>query len=82
MGYEKTVARNLSRIEARKLGLALLVGCCVVILTYFISMSETSVDQQPSVAYRVGSNEAVEGKTRLQSHGKKNYRHCFILKAF
>ncbi|CAL9146674.1 beta-1,2-xylosyltransferase XYXT1 [Musa acuminata AAA Group] len=67
MGYEKTVVRNLSRFEARKLGLALLVGCCVVILTYFISMSETSVDQQSSVAYRVRDNAAVEGKIRLQN---------------
>ena len=42
MGYDKTVARNMSRIEARKLGVALLAGCCLVILTYFISMSETT----------------------------------------
>ncbi|WOK93372.1 hypothetical protein Cni_G02069 [Canna indica] len=63
MGYEKAIVRSMSRIEARKLGLALLVGCCIVILTYFISMSETAgVDEQPSLTYKVGTNEAVEGK--------------------
>ncbi|CAL9165034.1 unnamed protein product [Musa hybrid cultivar] len=66
MGLNKTIVRNMSRIEARKLGLALLVGCCIVILTYFVSMSETTVDQQLSVAYRVGTVEVVDGKISLQ----------------
>lgn len=42
MGFEKAVVRKLSRIEARRLGLALLVGCCLVILIYFVSLSETT----------------------------------------
>ncbi|URE28851.1 hypothetical protein MUK42_17119 [Musa troglodytarum] len=95
MGLEKTIVRNMSRIEARKLGLALMIGCCIVILTYFVSMSETTeidelqanersglsggsrivliscdscfaVDQQLSVAYRVGTAEVVEGKISLE----------------
>ncbi|WOL03836.1 hypothetical protein Cni_G12556 [Canna indica] len=63
MGYEKTIVRSLSRVEARKLGLALLVGCCLVVVTYFISMSDTAADQQPPVYYKVRDNG--EGKITL-----------------
>ncbi|XP_074571068.1 beta-1,2-xylosyltransferase XYXT1-like [Curcuma longa] len=62
MGLEKAVVRNLSRIEARRLGLALLVGCCLVILIYLVSMSETTVDEQAISTFKIGTNQEAEGK--------------------
>ncbi|KAG6468909.1 beta-1,2-xylosyltransferase XYXT1-like [Zingiber officinale] len=64
MGFEKSVVRNLSRIEARRLGLALLVGCCLVILIYLVSMSETSVDEQATLTFKIGTDQEAEGEIR------------------
>ncbi|KAG6473632.1 beta-1,2-xylosyltransferase XYXT1-like [Zingiber officinale] len=72
MGYEKAVVKSMSRIEARKLGLALLVGCCLVILSYFITMSETPVDGQASLTFTVGANGEAEDKiSRVQPEKEK-----------
>lgn len=61
MGYEKSKAHSLSRIEARKLGLALLLGCCVVIFTYFISMSDDTT----------GSSSRHSQRSRFKSENNK-----------
>lgn len=39
MGYEMILIKSLKRMEARKLGLALLVGFCVGVVACFISMT-------------------------------------------
>ncbi|XP_042385513.1 alpha-1,3-arabinosyltransferase XAT2-like isoform X2 [Zingiber officinale] len=78
MGYEKNKAHNLmSLIEARKLGLALLAGCCVVIFTYFISMSDTTVcflsagNRQPYASYTVREDAVAETQIIQQTLGKE-----------
>ncbi|XP_074586471.1 beta-1,2-xylosyltransferase XYXT1-like isoform X2 [Curcuma longa] len=72
MGYEKSKAHNLtSRIEARKLGVALLLGCCVVIFTYFISMSDITANQQPFASYTVREDAVAETKNIQQTLGEK-----------
>ncbi|RZS14391.1 hypothetical protein BHM03_00046093 [Ensete ventricosum] len=48
MGYEMILIKSPHRMESRKLGLALLVGFCIGVVTSFISITLSSGNQFPS----------------------------------
>ncbi|RRT40526.1 hypothetical protein B296_00029806 [Ensete ventricosum] len=48
MGYEMVLIKSPHRMESRKLGLALLVGFCIGVVTSFISITLSSGNQFPS----------------------------------
>ncbi|KAJ8501273.1 hypothetical protein OPV22_011825 [Ensete ventricosum] len=64
MGYHKILAKKLGQMEARKLGLSLLLGFCVGVLTCVVVMSVSTIQQQLSSFYGVCVHPAQESSTR------------------
>ncbi|KAJ8492405.1 hypothetical protein OPV22_014126 [Ensete ventricosum] len=60
MGYEMILIKSPHRMESRKLGLALLVGFCIGVVTSFISITLSSAEQQFSLAYGARANPSPE----------------------
>ncbi|CAL9107538.1 beta-1,2-xylosyltransferase XYXT1-like isoform X1 [Musa acuminata AAA Group] len=60
MGYHKILAKKLGQMEARKLGLPLLLGFCVGVLTCVVVMSVSTIEQQLSLFYGVWVHPAEE----------------------
>ncbi|CAD5164578.1 unnamed protein product [Musa acuminata subsp. malaccensis] len=60
MGYEMLLIKSPHRMESRKLGLALLVGFCIGVVTSFISITLSTAEQQFSLAYGARANPSPE----------------------
>ncbi|URE24132.1 Glycosyltransferase [Musa troglodytarum] len=60
MGYEMLLIKSPHRMESRKLGLALLVGFCIGVVTSFISITLSTAEQQFSWAYGARANPSPE----------------------
>ncbi|RWW05386.1 hypothetical protein BHE74_00001533 [Ensete ventricosum] len=71
MGYETILIKSLKRMEARKLGLALLVGFCVGVVACFISMTVSTGKQQLSnLRYEVNAYPVAESSNHSQRSGR------------
>ncbi|XP_064956358.1 beta-1,2-xylosyltransferase XYXT1-like [Musa acuminata AAA Group] len=71
MGYEMILIKSLKRMEARKLGLALLVGFCVGVVACFISMTVSTAKQQLSnLPYVVNASPVAESSNYSQRSGR------------
>ncbi|URE27803.1 Glycosyltransferase [Musa troglodytarum] len=60
MGYEMLLIKSPHRMESRKLGLALLVGFCIGVVTSFISITLSTAEQQFSWTYGARANPSPE----------------------
>ncbi|URD94270.1 Glycosyltransferase [Musa troglodytarum] len=69
MGYHKILAKKLGRLEASKLGLCLLLGFCVGVLTCVVAMSVSTIEQQLSLFDRVWVHPAEESTPDPQISG-------------